>query len=235
MTLRKDNRIERVLRFLIAFVVVVSLAIPVISPSVFASSALSISGGDDVKGGDTFNVAVTFSGGDVGRVDAQLTYDTDQLTYISGGTSNGNTGYIQLKSAGTEGAIVFNIKFQAIADGSAEITVTTNEMYDFDEMPMDTPSATKVINIQGNVEEEEKITEPADEEVPVEETTLTGVDEMPSDFNDVLNDEDSKEGNLTRNIIIGAVIVVLLIVVISVIVSNSAKRKRRRNRSKRRR
>ena len=116
---KNDIHIERLLRFLIALVVVFSLAIPVISPGVFAASSVSISGGDNVKGGDTFNVAVTFSGGDVGRVDAQMTYDTDQLTYISGGTSKGNTGYIQLKSAGTEGAIVFNIKFQAISDGSA--------------------------------------------------------------------------------------------------------------------
>ena len=118
MIFEKDNCIVRVLRVLIALVIVISLVIPLISPSVFAASSVSISGGDNVKGGDTFTVAVVFSGGDVGRVDAQMTYDTDQLSYISGGTSKGNTGYIQLKNAGTEimkliflSLIIFKISF----------------------------------------------------------------------------------------------------------------------------
>ena len=65
--------------------------------AVFASPGVTITGGDDVKGGETFTVTVKFSGGDIGRVEGSLTYDTDRLTYISGGTSSGNSGYIQLQ------------------------------------------------------------------------------------------------------------------------------------------
>ena len=108
MTYCKDNDsiLERILRIVIISVVVLSMMIPVMAPEVFAASSVTISGGDSVKGGDTFTVAVTFGGGSVGRVDGQLTYDTDKLTYISGGSSSGNSGYIQLKKAGTDGSVV---------------------------------------------------------------------------------------------------------------------------------
>lgn len=100
-----DSMFERILRILIIAVVVLSMAIPVMAPEVFAASSVTISGGDSVKGGDSFTVAVTFGGGSVGRVDGQLTYDTDKLTYISGGSSSGNTGYIQLKRPGSTEAL----------------------------------------------------------------------------------------------------------------------------------
>ena len=47
--------------------------------AVFASPGVTITGGDDVKGGETFTVTVKFSGGDIGRVEGSLTYDTDRL------------------------------------------------------------------------------------------------------------------------------------------------------------
>ena len=42
--------------------------------AVFASPGVTITGGDDVKGGETFTVTVKFSGGDIGRVEGSLTY-----------------------------------------------------------------------------------------------------------------------------------------------------------------
>ena len=215
----KDRMMEKVLRKIIAFVVVLAIMIPLVSPRVFAETAVTISGGDNVKGGDTFTVAVTFGSGEVGRVDAQLLYDTDKLTYLSGGSSSGNTGYIQLKDAGTEGSITFNIEFQAITEGDATLEVTTNEMYDLDEMYLDTPSSSKSITISGNAEEEEMITETASPDEPVETTELTGVDEKPEEETD-----DSSSINLI--FIFGAVVLVILIVIIAVVL---AARKKGRN------
>ena len=85
MTYCKENEslTERILRIAIITIVILSMVVPIVSPRVFAASSVTISGGDSVKGGDTFTVAVTFGGGSVGRVDGQLTYDTDKLTYIS--------------------------------------------------------------------------------------------------------------------------------------------------------
>jgi len=231
---RVDNLAESIIRKLIAFVVVMSLAIPLMAPGVFAASAVSITGGESVEGGETFTIGVTFSGGDVGRVDAQMYYDTDYLTYISGGTSAGDTGYIQLKSAGTEGAIVFNIKFQALAEGETELQVTTNEMYDLDEMLMDNPSTSTIINIEGNAEAEEVITEPPEEE-PEEPSSLVGVDERL---------EGSEAGTETETpfnlddidiVKVSIIVAAILFVLILIITSLTTRKKRKTNKMIRKR
>lgn len=214
---KKEKIADKILRKAIAFVVVMALTIPLIAPGVFAASSVNINCSDNVKGGETFTIAVVFSGGDVGRVDAQMTYDTDDLTYISGGTSKGNTGYIQLKSAGTEGAIVFNLKFQAITDGNAEVQVTTNEMYDLDERTMGTPSAYKTIVVQGDASSDEIVTEPPDEEQPDEEQTLMGVDEKT---------EEEEEPVVSDTVIlIASAALALFIIVICILLGRRKKKK----------
>lgn len=210
MTYCKENEslTERILRIAIITIVILSMVVPIVSPRVFAASSVTISGGDSVKGGDTFTVAVTFGGGSVGRVDGQLTYDTDKLTYISGGSSSGNSGYIQLKSAGTDGSITFNIQFQAIAEGNTVLEVTTNDMYDLDERSMDTVSGSKTVSISGSAASDEIIAQTTSPDQPVAETELIGVDEKT----------DDSDGNLNINLIliIVAAVLVILIVVIAV-------------------
>ena len=210
MTYCKENEslTERILRIAIITIVILSMVVPIVSPRVFAASSVTISGGDSVKGGDTFTVAVTFGGGSVGRVDGQLTYDTDKLTYISGGSSSGNSGYIQLKSAGTDGSITFNIQFQAIAEGNTVLEVTTNDMYDLDERSMDTVSGSKTVSISGSAASDEIIAQTTSPDQPVAETELIGVDEKT----------DDSDGNLNIDLIliIVAAVLVILIVVIAV-------------------
>ena len=212
----KENLTECILRKLIVLVAVLALLIPVISPKVFAASSVTISTGSSVKGGDTFTVAVTFGGGSVGRVDASLSYDTDKLTYISGGSSSGNTGYIQLAQAGTDGSVTFNIKFQAVTDGDTTLSVTTYEMYDLDESYMsEQPSATKTISIAGNAASDQLITETTSPDKPVKETELSGVDEKES---------AASSGNGILLMIALIAIPVILIIVIAVILAKKKKK-----------
>ena len=211
----KENLTECILRKLIVLVAVLALLIPVLSPEVFAASSVTISTGSSVKGGDTFTVAVTFGGGSVGRVDASLSYDTEKLTYISGGSSSGNTGYIQLAQAGTDGSVTFNIKFQAVTDGDTTLSVTTYEMYDLDESYMsEQPSATKTISIAGNAASDQLITETTSPDKPVKETELSGVDEKQTGT-------DSGNGILLMIALIA--IPVILIIVIAVILAKKKK------------
>ncbi|MBQ3520739.1 MAG: hypothetical protein IJA50_02430 [Firmicutes bacterium] len=223
---KKENIAEKLLRKAIAFVVVMALTIPLIAPGVFAASSVYINCSDSVKGGETFTVAVVFSGGDVGRVDAQMTYNTDELTYISGGTSKGDTGFIQLKSAGTEGAIVFNIKFQALTDGDADVEVTTNEMYDLDERAMGTPSAYKTIAIQGDASSDQVITEPPDEEQPEEPSSLTGVDEKTEEAEEEFVVSDTM-------IMIASAVLALIIIVICILLGRRKNKKKRKTQQRR--
>ncbi len=218
-TIKKEKVIEKALRFLIIFVTAAAFVLPMITPSVFAASTLSINTKDSVKGGETFTVSVVFGGGDVGRVDAQLTYDTDMLTYISGGSSDGNSGYIQLAGAGIDGSVVFNIEFQALTDGEASIEVLTNEIYNLDEMDIEPVSATKVLNIEGNVKEDEKITQTSSPDQPVAATDPVGVDMIE----DEEEEQEQPENNVTYILIAAAVVIVILIVIISVIAAGKKK------------
>ena len=217
--MEKNYMIEKLLRKMIAVVITAAIMIPLMMPQVFAASSITISCKDEIKGGDTFTVAVTIGGGDVGRVDAQLTYDTDMMSYISGGSSSGNTGYVQLKDAGTSGGIVFNLEFQAVKEGNAMLDVSINEIYDLDEQEMETSSASKSISIKGNADEAVLITETAEDE----ETS------GDSDAQDavVLQGVDEKQGpDITMIAIIVAAVLLILIIIVSIALKKSKKPKK---------
>ncbi|NLD20278.1 MAG: hypothetical protein GX663_08570 [Clostridiales bacterium] len=204
-----ENRIRRA----IILVVVLAFMIPMLTPRVFAASNIAINGGENVKGGEKFTVTVVFSGDSIGRVDGQMLFDTSKLTYLSGGSSSGNTGYIQLKKAGTGGDITFSIKFQAVSGGSTNLEVTVNEMYDINESYLEPPAASKAITISGDAEEEELITEEADPDKPVKESKVMGVDEKP------------EEGisTMTLMIIVAAVLAVGIGIIVAVLLRKKNK------------
>jgi len=193
-----------ILKRLAVMILALMVIIPSASP-VSAATSVDIAGGDEVTGGETFTVTVTYSGDEVGRVVAGMTYDTSMLTYISGGSSAGNTGYISLKNAGTGEALSFQIKFQALKEGETTVTVTTRELYDLAEQYLDNPSASKNITISGNAAEDEMVAPEMPEEEDVTPDSI-GVDEK----------ED--QTNFTMVLAIGAAVVAVLIVLIAVLI-----------------
>lgn len=200
---------SKILRKLIVFVMVAAIAIPFISPEIFAAATVTAECGSKVSVGDTFTIKVTYGGEQIGRVDGQLTYDTSKLEYISGGTSEGDTGYVQMKLAGTDGTISFNLKFKAIEEGSTNLEITTNEIYDFAEIPLDTPSLTKTISVSADGSSS------IDENVSEENLSATdpAADEIYQDEEFV----EEHNNKLTMILIGSAAVLVLLIIVISVV------------------
>jgi hypothetical protein len=199
-------------RKLIAFVVITAFLFPLISPSSFAATSLSIKGGDKVSGGENFTVTVTYSGGSVGRVNAGMSYDTNKLTYISGGTSTGNSGYIQLENAGTGENISFKIKFQALKEGSTTVKVTTYEMYDLNEQALGTPSSSKTITIAGDAQDDQVVTQETDES-PDGATIDSGVDEIEQ-----VADDPAVSTNKVL-IISSCVVLALICIIIALLIS----------------
>lgn len=208
---------EKGLRRAIALIVIMAFMIPLLTPKVFAASGISITGGDSVTGGETFTITVEFTGDYIGRVDGQMTYDTDKLSYISGGSSSGNSGYVQLKKAGTGEKLSFNLKFQAISDGSTEVNVSTNEVYDLDEREMEQMSASKNINISGDAAEEEKVTETTKPEEVAETTERKGVDEKP---------QTEKRTNSVIILAVAAAVIVILLAVVLTLLKKGRKRRK---------
>lgn len=207
---------ERGLKRAIALIVVMAFMIPLLAPKVFAASGISITGGDSVTGGETFTITVEFTGDYIGRVNGQMIYDTDKLSYISGGSSSGNSGYVQLKKAGTGEKLSFNLKFQAISDGNTEVNVSTNEIYDLDEREMEQMSASKSINISGDAAEEEKVTETTKQEEVAETTERKGVDEKP---------QTKKRTNTVNILAIAAAVIVILLAVVLTLLKKGKKRR----------
>ena len=219
----KETYAEAILRKVIAFVVVLAFMIPLLTPRVFADSSVSISGGDNVKTGDTFTVTVTYSGGNVGRVDGQLTYDTDRISYLSGGSSSGDSGYVQLKEAGTSGSIIFNLKFQAVSEGSVTLDVSTNEAYDLNEASINCPSDSKSLTIGAGSAVKTESTKATEE--PAEETTRTGVDEKIKGFFEK-DEETPQDNSWIPWVMIAVALLILIIVIITLLVSKKNRRKK---------
>lgn len=178
-----------------------------------AASSVSITGGDHVSGGETFTVTVTFDGDSIGRVSGDVTYDTEMLSYISGGSSSGNVGYVELKKAGTGEPLTFYLKFQALKAGNTELTVSTSEMYDLGEMFMDTPSAAKTVNISGDADEDEIIEETVTEDDAAEEGL--SVDEKSDTPEETVDEETPADSAFIGKAIMFGVGGLLLILVIA--------------------
>lgn len=215
-----DSLTEKLLRKLIIIVVIMALAIPFITPQVFAASTVSIGCSSSVKGGDTFTVNVAFGGGSVGRVIAYMNYDASKISYISGGSSTGDTGYIQLNEASIDGTVSFELKFRAIEDGDTTLEVITNEIYDLDEMMLDDqPSASKTISISGSAAA--KDTSSAATEPSTSESAITyGVDERPED-----EIEEAPEANIMMVLVVTAAVLVALIAIISIVLISRKNKK----------
>ena len=141
--LRKS--IYLVMALLIAAMVTV---MPLSAADVWASEgSASIDAASQVTRGETFTVTVSYSGDYLGRVRGMMKYNTDVLKYISGGSSKGNGGAVELRGSGEGGDITFSIKFKAVGKGSSRLSLRTSDMYDLDEMDMGNPAASASVKV----------------------------------------------------------------------------------------
>ena len=121
-----------------AVVLILALALIYATASSFADSGavISISPVKAVSG-EEVTVKVNVSGSNIGRAEVMLEYDTDHLSYISGGQSSGDNGTVQLKDAGTGGDLDFTLKFKALKAGSSSLDIASSQVYDVDEQEME--------------------------------------------------------------------------------------------------
>ena len=86
---------KRRIQIITAVLLLLTMLVPA---SVFgADSSVSITGGKSAKVGDTVTVTVTYRGDALGYVNGQLTYDNSKMEYLSGGSSQGDAGLVELK------------------------------------------------------------------------------------------------------------------------------------------
>lgn len=203
---------KKVFRKILIMMAALLIAVPLMTSGVSAESTVDVTGPDTVAGGEVFTVTVTFDDESIGRVVGDVTYDTSILSYISGGSSTGNVGYVELRKAGTGEPLTFKLEFQAIREGDTQIDVSASEMYDLGDNYLDTPSASMDLTVTGDAAEEEIVEETTEPDEAADE--MEGVDEKPS--GDGAAEEDgatSANNTLTKGILIGIVTLVLILLV----------------------
>lgn len=201
---------------LIAAALVLSLV--VFPAAVFgASSSVSISAGNSIKVGDTVTVTVTYKGSSLGYVNGQMTYDNSKLQYVSGGSSTGDAGLVELKTYADDasGRLSFKVKFKAVGTGSVNLNLETLETQNLDgDQSMGTPSASKTVMVaaaeQTETTEKETASETPSSSV---ETTAAAPTESSGE---VQNQQEAGNGLSYPLLSIIAAVLVLLIVLVAV-------------------
>lgn len=187
-----------------------------------ASSSASISGSGSADVGKTVTVTVTYKGSSLGYVNGQLTYDNSKLRYLSGGSSQGDAGLVELKAYADDasGKLSFRVKFKAVGSGNTGLSLETLETQNLDgDQDMGQPSASKKVNIKAaptTVATEESKAEETTEETTQETTAApTEAAQLESDDQTRAEQQETKgEVSYLPVIGIGAVTLILIIAVI---------------------
>lgn len=217
------------IRMIAVMVMTAVLLLPVIVLA--ADTNVSISGGSQVKEGETTTVTVTYTGDSLGFVDGELRYDSDSLEYLSGGSSQGNTGLVQLKrwSDDASGVITFSLKFRGLREGTVNLNLKTYETQNLDGIGMSRPSANQSVEVMEGEQQttvaqttETQETTTAATETQAEGSEPAGQEGMAtveSEWNTVEDPADAGEESqdtLTKYlpIVIGILLIVIIIAVV---------------------
>ena len=150
-----------------------------------ASAKVSIDCPKEIKKGETFEAIVKYEASDLSRVYAELEYNQNEIEYISGGNSSGNSGWILLKKANDEGGTLnFKLKFKAIKNGETSFRIDTIEAYDINEMflevspyegkiKIDTETSLENIDSEDNADENQVNNQPTVEDENQENNSET--------------------------------------------------------------
>ncbi len=116
--------------------------------SVNAAAIIDIEVPDEIKKGETHTVNVTFVDNNIGEIKAQIEYDSAKIEYLSGGSSEGNTGLVLLNGNGYGNSkAIFNIKFKGLEPGESNLKVTTSEIYNLDGESLGAPTTEIVVTV----------------------------------------------------------------------------------------
>ena len=133
-------------RFIAAFVAIVIVLGTFGAVTHAAGLGVSVGSGT-VKPGSTISIKVKFSGTDIFGATADFTYDKSLLKYVGG--ANTSDGKIVLYgSQSGASSLSCTIKFKALKEGKAKITVKCTESYNSNLVSLGTGSASGTVTIR---------------------------------------------------------------------------------------
>lgn len=195
------------------FKVLLSLVIclTMIQPAAAISAEGEIQTNEGYKVGETFEITVVYTGTEFSRVNGQLEYDTDYIKYLSGGSSTGNSGIVQINDYADEnGQIKFNLKFEGKKAGDTQLRLDTYEIYSINEEYLEVESVEKTITVE-KAEEKETM-----EEVDSVDSVEEEVDHEEEIETEVVEDEIQQSDKIPFDtiMIFGAILGVLLLALV---------------------
>ena len=205
--------------------VLILCIITALPQSVFAASLnLNAESSSNISVGENFTVDVKYSSDYLDSIKGSVSYDTDCLEYISGGSSAGDGGIIKLRGSSDDGkTITFNLKFKALKTGTASVAISTEEAYDLDGKAINTPYVTKNITVEAAFSGE--VTD------NTENTDKSSIDNSSNDKNAV----DTAENNISqeyRNSVLLAVSAGIIAAALVIVCIIAGVKKKKRNRDK---
>lgn len=205
--------------------VLILCIITALPQSVFAASLnLNAESSSNISAGENFTVDVKYSSDYLDSIKGSVSYDTDCLEYISGGSSAGDGGIIKLRGSSDDGkTITFNLKFKALKTGTASVAISTEEAYDLDGKAINTPYVTKNITVEAAFSGE--VTD------NTENTDKSSIDNSSNDKNAV----DTAENNISqeyRNSVLLAVSAGIIAAALVIVCIIAGVKKKKRNRDK---
>lgn len=225
---------KHMIKKITAVLLLTALLCPICPADVFGASgaSVSISGDRNVKAGEVLTVIVTYKGSSLGYVNGHLTYDTDQLEYLSGGSSQGNAGLVQVKAYADDasGKLAFPVKFRAVGSGSTVLNLETLESQNLDgDQDMGTPSSNMTVKVEKGAGA--ATTASSEEEASdKEETQESTQSEEPSEYEENAANEEgvSAKAEEKGSVLIilftaGAVVLVVVIAAIAVVLVRKKK------------
>jgi len=211
-------------KFIFIFIISACLVLLMTGPACAASTSVEISSGT-VKSGSVSVITVKYKGSGLGRVNGMLRYDSGYLEYISGGSSSGNGGAVQLKEGSDNGrTVVFKLKFKGVKAGRTSLKIDTSETYDLDEQDMGTPSAEKTVEITGAA-----ASESSKSDVGKNDTEQKKDTEGQASAGDAAVKQTSDDGSLHDILIVfGSIAAAAVLLMIIIAAGMSAKKRKRR-------
>ena len=196
------------IRNILTAVILLVMMFPAVA---FAAGAnVSMTGGT-VKVGEIITVTVTYRGNALGYVNGMLSYDNSKLQYLSGGSSQGDAGLVELKSYADNagGKLSFRVKFKAVSSGAVALNLETLETQNLDgDQSLGTPSAGSSVQIAAS--QEETVTTATSEEETTESARPTQ-QEASSQQGPASGNTDAEEKEVHVNYpVLGGIAVVLL-------------------------
>lgn len=185
----------KIISILIAILIIITL-MPL---NALAASASVSASSTSVKVGDTVTINVTFSGKNIGAVDASFSYNSSVLQYVSGGggTSNGKI-ILVTDDAGGSSSLSTSIKFKAVGSGSTNISISTLQIIDFDENSLGSASGSVKVTVKATSNPTSKPTsKPTNKPV---KTTKPSKDSTSPNETSSASPSQSQPGGLSVNV-----------------------------------